>query len=57
MHKAYKVKLKPNNKQKTTLNACAGAARWAYNWTLSRQQDNYKSGGKFIKNVLGNCLL
>lgn len=48
MLKAFKVQLKPNNKQKTALNACAGAARWAYNWTLARQQDNYKSGGKFI---------
>lgn len=26
----------------------AGAKRFAYNWTLARQQENYKNGGKFI---------
>ena len=39
----------PNNKQKTKLFQCAGVARWAYNWTLAKQQDNYKNGGKFIQ--------
>ncbi|MNH66543.1 putative transposase [compost metagenome] len=48
MIKGVKVKLHPNNKQKTKLFQCAGVARWAYNWTLSRQQENYRSGGKFI---------
>ena len=24
-------------------------ARWAYNWTLAKQEENYKNGGKFIK--------
>ena len=28
----------------------AGTARWAYNWTLARQEENYKNGGKFISN-------
>ena len=28
----------------------AGVARWAYNWTLGKQEENYKNGGKFIKN-------
>ena len=27
----------------------AGISRWAYNWTLDKQQENYKSGGKFIQ--------
>lgn len=40
--------LLPNNKQKTKLFESAGAGRWAYNWTLSRQQENYKTDGKFI---------
>lgn len=48
MIKTYKVMLKPNNKQKTKLFECAGVARWAYNWTLGRQQENYKNGGKFL---------
>ncbi|KEI08985.1 RNA-guided endonuclease InsQ/TnpB family protein, partial [Clostridium novyi] len=26
-----------------------GTARFIYNWTLNKQQENYKNGGKFIK--------
>lgn len=40
--------LLPNNKQKTKLFQCAGVARWAYNWTLGRQKENYELGGSFI---------
>ena len=40
--------LLPNNKQKTKLFQYANAARFAYNWALGREQDNYKNGGKFI---------
>ena len=40
--------LLPNNKQQTKLFQSAGVARWAYNWTLSRQRENYKNDGKFI---------
>ena len=46
--KSIKVMLLPNNKQKTKLFESAGTARFAYNWSLSRQQENYESGGKFI---------
>lgn len=46
--KSTKVMLIPNNKQKTKLFQYAGASRFAYNWTLARQQENYKNGGKFI---------
>lgn len=49
MHKGFKVKLHPNNKQKSELFNFAGAARFMYNWTLARQRDNYANGGKFIK--------
>jgi putative transposase len=48
MIKAFKVRLEPNNKQLSLLFQCAGTARWAYNWCLSKQQENYKNGGKFI---------
>jgi len=48
MVKTYKIQLKPNNKQQTKLFQNAGVARWAYNWTLAKQQENYKNGGKFI---------
>lgn len=40
--------LLPNNKQKTKLFQYANAARYAYNWALAREQENYKNGGKFI---------
>lgn len=40
--------LVPNNKQKTKLFQYANTARFAYNWTLGREQENYKNGGKFI---------
>ena len=48
MFKAIKVMLLPNNKQRTKLFQCFGVSRFAYNWTLNRQQENYKNGGKFI---------
>lgn len=40
--------LVPNNKQKTKLFQYANAARFAYNWALGRERENYKSGCKFI---------
>ena len=46
--KTIRVMLLPNNKQKTKLFQYANAARFAYNWTLAREQENYKNGGKFI---------
>lgn len=48
MIKSIKVMLIPNNKQKTKLFQCFGVSRFAYNWTLGKQQENYKNGGKFI---------
>ena len=48
MIKTIKVMLIPNNKQKTKLFQYAGTARFAYNWALSREQENYKNEGKFI---------
>lgn len=44
-----KVRLEPNNVQKTKLFQSAGTARWSYNWVLSKQEENYKNGGKFIQ--------
>ena len=48
MIKSIKIMLIPNNKQKTKLFQCFGVSRFAYNWALGRQQENYKNGGKFI---------
>ena len=47
---ALRVRLEPNNIQKSKLFQSAGTARWAYNWTIGRQEENYKNGGKFISN-------
>lgn len=40
--------LVPNNKQKTKLFRYASTFRFAYNWTLGREKENYENGGKFI---------
>jgi len=45
---SIKIRLEPNNKQNTKLFQSAGTARFIYNWTLARQEENYKNGGKFI---------
>lgn len=48
MIKTIRVMLLPNNKQNTKLFQYANTARFAYNWALGREQENYKNGGKFI---------
>ena len=48
MIKSIKIRLNPNNKQLTKLFQYAGCARFAYNWAIARQQENYKQGNKFI---------
>lgn len=48
MIKTMRVMLIPNNKQKTKLFQYANIARFIYNWTLAKEQENYKNGGKFI---------
>ena len=40
--------LSPNNKQISKLFQSAGVARFAYNWTLGMQKENYDNGGKFL---------
>ena len=36
----------PNNKQNTKLFRYANTARFAYNWALGREKENYKNGGE-----------
>ena len=48
MIKAIKVRLNPNNKQLTKLFQYAGCARFAYNWAISREEENHKQGNKFL---------
>ena len=51
MVKAIKVMLIPNNVQKTKLFQYAGASRFAYNWALAREIENYEKGGKFLSDA------
>ena len=46
--KSIKVRLSPNNKQLTKLFQYADCARFAYNWAIAREQENYKQGNKFL---------
>ena len=43
-----KVRLYPSEIQEKKLCQSVGTARFIYNWTISRQEENYKNGGKFI---------
>ncbi len=51
MVKSIKVMLIPNNKQKSKLFKYANTSRFAYNWAIAREQENYKDGGKFISDA------
>ena len=49
---SIKVRLNPNNKQLTKLFQYAGCARFAYNWTITREQENHKQGNnKFLSDM------
>lgn len=39
----------PTEIQEQKLWQSVGTARFVYNWTLARQEENYKNGEKFIK--------
>jgi len=45
VQRAYKVELDLNDQQITACKKHAGAARWAYNWGLTRKQDEYRKTG------------
>lgn len=46
---AKKVRLYPSQRQEQKLWQSVATARYIYNWTLAKQEENYKNGGKFIK--------
>ena len=48
MIQSIKVRLAPNNKQLTKLFQYAGCARFAYNWAIDRERENYNRGNKFL---------
>ncbi len=47
---SQKVRLIPTPEQEKQLWKSAGTARFIYNWTLAKQEENHKNGGKFISN-------
>lgn len=48
MIRNIKVMLVPNNKQKTKMFQYAGAARFAYNWAVAREKENFSKNGTFL---------
>jgi putative transposase len=49
--RAYKTELALNNRQATACRRHAGAARWAYNWGLTRKQEAYRVTGKSLSAI------
>ena len=47
---SIKMRLHPNQKQLTKLFQYAGTSRFAYNWTILREEENYNKGNKFLSN-------
>jgi putative transposase len=43
---AHKIRLYPNNKQKTFFSKSCGCRRFAYNWALNEWNEQYKNGHK-----------
>ena len=46
MIRSVRIRLLPNNKQRTKLFQFAGASRFAYNWALDKQMENFREGRK-----------
>ncbi len=46
MIRSIRICLLPNNKQRTKLFQFAGASRFAYNWALDKQMENFQEGRK-----------
>ena len=44
--RAYKTKLDPNNVQRGYFSACAGTARFVFNWALADRIEMFEAGGK-----------
>ena len=51
MEKGFKVQIFPNEEQKKMMFKSFGCARFAYNWALAREKENYEKGGKFISDA------
>lgn len=46
--KTKKVRIRPTEEQEEKLFQSTGIHRFIYNWTLAKQQENYKLGNKFL---------
>lgn len=44
-----KIRLKPTVEQEEKMWKAVGTMRFIYNWTLNKQEENYKNGGTFIQ--------
>ncbi len=42
--RGYRVEINLNNEQRTLCLKHCGAARWAYNYALTRKKENYQKG-------------
>ena len=51
IYKSYKVELDPTNVQITSMKKNIGAARFAYNWGLSKKIEAYKLKGKTLSAI------
>lgn len=48
MIKGFRIQILPNQDQQEKIIKFCHAARFAYNWAIAIEEDNYKNGGKFI---------
>jgi len=48
IHKSHKIRLYPNDVQKTYFKKACGVSRFAYNWALSRSIETYEKEGKSL---------
>lgn len=48
INKTYKIRLYPNNKQRTLLEKSSNISRWAYNYSLDKKKEYYKEYGKSL---------
>jgi transposase len=44
---AQKIRIYPNNKQKTALEGAFGTSRFAYNWAIQQCLDSKKTGERY----------
>ena len=48
---AKKIRLFPTKEQEEKMIESCNVARYIYNYTLAKQEQNYKDGNQFIKNT------